>query len=42
MAIPQDRNLRSSLDLVMDTLVSGGGFRILAVVDGFTRECLAC
>jgi putative transposase len=41
MAIPQDRNLRWSLDFVMDTLVSGRRFRILAVVDDFTRECLA-
>ena len=40
MAIPQDRNLRWSLDFVADTLVSGRRFRILAVVDDFTRECL--
>ena len=40
MAIPQDRNLRWSLDFVMDTLTSGRRFRILAVVDNFTRECL--
>ena len=40
MAIPQDRNLRWSLDFVMDTLVSGRRFRILTVVDDFTRECL--
>ena len=40
MAIPQDRNLRWSLDFVMDTLVSGRRFRILAMVDDFTRECL--
>jgi transposase InsO family protein len=30
-----------SLDFVADTLVSGRRFRILAVVDDFTRECLA-
>src|ERR1700761_1882191 len=41
MAIPQDRNLRWSLDFVMDTLVSGRRFRILTVVDDFTRECLS-
>jgi putative transposase len=41
MAIPQDRNLRWSLDFVMDTLFSGTRFRILTVVDDFTRECLA-
>jgi len=40
MAIPQDRNLRWSLDFVMDTLVSGRRFRILTMVDDFTRECL--
>ena len=40
MAIPQDANLRWSLDFVMDTLVSGRRFRILTVVDDFTRECL--
>jgi transposase InsO family protein len=40
LAIPQDRNLRWSLDFVMDTFVSGRRFRILAVVDDFTRECL--
>src|SRR4051794_2182427 len=40
MTIPQDRNLRWSLDLVADTLVSGRRFRILTLVDDFTRECL--
>jgi len=40
MAIPQDQNLRWSLDFVMDTLVSGRRFRILTVVDDFTRERL--
>jgi putative transposase len=40
MAIPQDRNLRWSIDFVMDTLVSGRRFRILTAVDDFTRECL--
>ncbi len=41
MAIPQDQNLRWSLDFVMDTLVSGRRFRILTLVDDFTREWLA-
>jgi putative transposase len=41
MAIPQDRNLRWSLDLVADTLMSGRRFRILTLVDDFTRECLS-
>jgi putative transposase len=40
MAIPQNPNLRWSLDFVMDTLASGRRFRILTVVDDFTRECL--
>ena len=40
MAVPQDRNLRWSLDFVADTLVSGRRFRILTLVDDFTRECL--
>jgi putative transposase len=40
MTIPQDRNLRWSLDFVADTLVSGRRFRILTLLDDFTRECL--
>ena len=40
MTIPQDQNLRWSLDFVMDTLSSGRRFRILTLVDDFTRECL--
>ena len=40
MAIPQDANLRWSLDFVMDTLSSGRRFRILTLVDDFSRECL--
>jgi len=38
--IPQDANLRWSLDFAMDTLVSGRRFRILTLLDDFTRECL--
>lgn len=41
MAVPQEPNQRWSLDFVSDALVSGRRFRILAVVDDFTRECLA-
>ncbi len=41
MAIPQAPNQRWSLDFVMDTLADGRRFRILAVVDDFSRECLA-
>jgi len=40
MAIPQGPNQRWSLDFVSDTLTDGRRFRILAVVDDFTRECL--
>lgn len=40
MAMPQDRNLRWSLDFVVDTLANGRRFRILTLVDDFTRECL--
>jgi hypothetical protein len=39
-ASPQGRDLCWSLDCVADALVSGRRFRILAVVDDFTRECL--
>ena len=41
MAIPQGSNQRWSLDFVSDTLADGRRFRVLAVVDDFTRECLA-
>jgi putative transposase len=40
MVVPQGQNLRWSLDFVMDTMVSGRRFRILTLVDDFTRECL--
>ncbi len=41
MALPQGPNQRWSLDFVADMLTDGRRFRILAVVDDFTRECLA-
>ena len=41
MALPQAVNQRWSLDFVADTLDSGRRFRVLVVVDDFTRECLA-
>lgn len=41
MALPQGSNQRWSLDFVSDTLICGRRIRILAVVDDFTRECLA-
>ena len=41
MALPQGVNQRWSLDFLCDTLTGGRRFRILAIVDDFTRECLA-
>src|SRR5205085_3928549 len=41
MALPQGPNQRWSLDFLSDALIDGRRFRILAVVDDFTRECLA-
>ncbi len=41
MAIPLAANRRWSLDFVPDTLVGGRRFRILCVIDDFSRECLA-
>ena len=40
LALPQGPNQRWSLDFVSDMLTDGRRFRILAVVDDFTRECL--
>jgi putative transposase len=40
MALPLGPNQRWSLDFVSDTLTDGRRFRILAVVDDFTRESL--
>jgi len=40
MTIPQGPNQRWSLDFVSDTLTDSRRFRILAVVDDFSRECL--
>ena len=41
IAIPQGPNQRWSLDFLSDAFADGRRFRILAVVDDFTRECLA-
>jgi putative transposase len=41
MTIPQGPNQRWSLDFVSDALADGRRLRVLAVVDDFTRECLA-
>jgi putative transposase len=40
LALPRAANERWSLDFASDALVDGRRFRILAVVDGFSRECL--
>ena len=40
MTIPQGANQRWSLDFLSDAFSDGRRFRILAVVDDFTRECL--
>jgi putative transposase len=41
MELPHAVNQRWSLDFVSDTLACGRRFRILCIVDDFSRECLA-
>jgi putative transposase len=41
MTLPQGPNQRWSLDFVSDAMAYGRRFRILCVVDDYTRECLA-
>jgi putative transposase len=41
MTVPQGPNQRWSVDFLSDALADGRRFRIFAVVDDFTRECLA-
>ena len=41
LTLPQDPNQRWSLDFLHDQLSDDRRFRILAIVDDFTRECLA-
>src|SRR5947208_11894650 len=41
LLLPQGPNQRWSLDFLSDALSDGRRFRILAIVDDFTRECLA-
>ncbi len=41
LALPQGPNDRWSLDFVSDTLTDSRRFRMLTVVDDFTRECVA-
>jgi putative transposase len=40
LTLPQGPNQRWSPDFLSDALADGRRFRILAVVDDFTRECL--
>jgi putative transposase len=40
MVLPDGPNQRWSLDFVSDALNSGRHFRVLTVVDDYTRECL--
>ena len=40
MVVPQAANERWSLDFISDAFTDGRRFRVLAVVDDFTRECL--
>ena len=41
LAVPQGPDQRWSLDFLSDAMIDGPRFRILAIVDDFTRECLA-
>src|SRR3712207_5019880 len=41
MAVPRCANQRWSLDFVADALADGRRFRVLCIVDDFTREALA-
>jgi putative transposase len=41
MMLPTTINQRWSLDFIMDTLSDGRRYRILCIVDDFSRECLA-
>ena len=41
MVVPQGVNQRWSLDFVSDALMDSRRFRILYVIDDFSRECLA-
>lgn len=42
VAFPTGVNQRWSMDFVHDRLDDGRTFRILTVVDKFTKECVAC
>ena len=40
MAVPTKRDERWSIDFVSDQLANGRRFRVLNIVDDFTRECV--
>ncbi|MDR5858159.1 transposase family protein [Halomonas eurihalina] len=40
MALPNRLNQRWSMDFVSDQLASGHRFRVLNIVDDFSRECV--
>ena len=42
LAIPQEANQRWSLDFVSDALACGWRFRVLNLIDDYSRECLTC
>jgi putative transposase len=42
LLLPERINQRWSLDFISDALSDGRRFRILCVVDDFSRECLDC
>jgi putative transposase len=42
LLLPEGINQRWSLDFIADTFSDGRRFRVLCVVDDFSRECLAC
>jgi len=42
MVLPARPDERWSLDFVSDAFTDGRRFRVLAVIDDFSRECLAC
>ena len=41
LLVPDRANVRWSLDFLSDTISDGRRFRVLAIVDDYTRECLA-
>ena len=41
MVLPDRINERWSLDFVSDAFTDGRRFRVLAVIDDYSRECLA-